>query len=471
MNLIESFLAQVAARPDAAAIISPKGRIVTYAELARASDARAHAYECSGIKAGDVILIARGVSVELYETLLAVFRLGAVAMFPEPAAGIKGLRLAVQAVRPKAIATAGLGSVLRLVFPETRPLKLLPDPIGKEPGRNILTSRPGDAPALITFTSGSTGRPKGIVRSADFLMLQHGLLEKLRRTTPDDVDLISLPVFILSNLTTGATSVIPDGRLTRPADLNGEKLRRQIDLHRVNRIVAPPAVVARIVETNIPLLRLSAVFTGGGPVFPNLLRAIARTAPKAAVHAVYGSTEAEPIAHLELKDIGDADWEAMASGQGLLAGKPIPEISVEIRDHEVFVAGDHVNQGYLDPADDKSTKSLREGTLWHRTGDAARLDEQGRLWLLGRREAASGGLFPFAIETAALSWPGVRQAALLAGEGRAKLALAGDNLDIAALQARAAKLGAIEVLELKSIPMDKRHNSKADYARLRKLLA
>lgn len=471
MNLIESFLAQVAARPDAAAIITPKGRVVSYAALARASDARAHAYECSGIEAGDVILIARGVSVELYETLLAVFRLGAVAMFPEPAAGIKGLRLAVQAVRPKAIATAGFGSVLRLVFPETRPLKLLPEPVGNEPGRNILASRPGDAPALITFTSGSTGRPKGIVRSADFLMLQHELLEKLRHTTPDDIDLISLPVFILSNLAAGATSIIPDGRLTRPAKLNGETLRKQIELHSVNRIVAPPAVVARIVDTNAPMLSLSAVFTGGGPVFPNLLRAIARAAPKAAVHAVYGSTEAEPIAHLDLKDIGAADWDAMASGRGLLAGKPIPEISVEIRDHEVFVAGDHVNQGYLDAADDRSTKSLRDGRLWHRTGDAARLDEQGRLWLLGRREAASGGLFPFAIETAALSWPGVRQAALLAGEGKAKLALAGDNLDIATVQTRASKLGEIEVVELKSIPMDKRHNSKADYARLRKLLA
>jgi acyl-coenzyme A synthetase/AMP-(fatty) acid ligase len=392
-------------------------------------------------------------------------------MFPEPAAGIKGMRLAVDAVRPKAMVAAGLGGVLRLAFPETRSLKLLPDPIGKEPPRDILVGQPGSSPALITFTSGSTGRPKGIVRSADFLMLQHTLLEKLRRTTPDDVDLISLPVFILSNLAAGAASVIPDGRLTRPAKLNGAKLRRQIEDHRVNRIVAPPAVIARIAEEAEPMPALSAVFTGGGPVFPNLLRATERAAPRAAIHAVYGSTEAEPIAHLEVKEIADADWTAMAEGRGLLAGRPIPEIEVEIRDHEVFVAGGHVNEGYLDPADDASTKSRRDGKLWHRTGDAARLDEQKRLWLLGRREAAAGGLFPFAVETAALSWPGVRQAALLAGEGRAKLAVSGESLDVAALQARAGRLGNIEVVELKAIPMDKRHNSKADYARLRKMLA
>jgi acyl-CoA synthetase (AMP-forming)/AMP-acid ligase II len=109
--------------------------------------------------------------------------------------------------------------------------------------------------------------------------------------------------------------------------------------------------------------------------------------------------------------------------------------------------------------------------LWHRTGDAERIDDHGRLWLLGRREAASDGLFPFAIETAALSWPGVRQAALLAGGGRAKLALAGESLDPAQLSAKASRLGSIEVIVVKCVPMDKRHNSKADYARLRKMLA
>jgi len=470
LNLIEAFLAQVEARPDAAALVTPTGRVVTYAELSRASAARAHAYECSGIAAGDVILIARGVSVELYETLLAVFRLGAVAMFPEPAAGLKGLKLAIDAVRPKAMAGGALARLIRRVTPELWALKWLPEPIGKEPGRDILASQPGSSPALITFTSGSTGRPKGIVRSADFLMLQHTLLEKLRRTTPEDVDLISLPVFILSNLAAGAASVIPEGRLTRPAQLNGVKLRRQIADYSVNRIVAPPAVVARIAEGAEPMPQLAAVFTGGGPVFPNLLHAAERAAPKAAIHAVYGSTEAEPIAHIELKEIAAADWEAMANGQGLLAGKPIPEIEVELRDHEVFVAGEHVNEGYLDPADDASTKSRHDGRLWHRTGDAARIDDKGRLWLLGRREAAAGRLFPFAVETAALSWPDVAQAALLAGEGRAKLALAGHELDVAALQARAGKLGDIEVVQLKAIPMDKRHNSKADYARLRKMI-
>jgi acyl-coenzyme A synthetase/AMP-(fatty) acid ligase len=471
LNLIALFLDQAEARPDAPAIIAPDGSVMSYGALSRRSAARAEAWRKAGIGAGDVVLVARGVSATLYETLLAIFRLGAVAMFPEPAAGMKGLRLAVQAAKPKAIATTGMGAALRLLFPETRGLKRLPETRAEADPRAGLTVVPGDAPALITFTSGSTGRPKGIVRSTDFLLLQHRLLEKLRCTKPNDVDLISLPVFILSNLATGAVSVIPQGKLTKPAKLDGAALRRQITAHRVNRIVAPPAVCARIAEGAEPMPQIDAVFTGGGPVFPNLLRAVARAAPNAAIHAVYGSTEAEPIAHLEMKEIGEADWTAMAEGAGLLAGKPVEEIAVELRDDEVFVAGDHVNRGYLDPKDDVSTKSMKDGRLWHRTGDAARIDAQGRLWLLGRREAAKGGLFPFAVETAALSWPGVRQAALLAEGVRAKLALAGEGLDREAMQARAGALGAIDVVILPAVPMDARHNSKADYAKLRKQLA
>jgi acyl-CoA synthetase (AMP-forming)/AMP-acid ligase II len=212
---------------------------------------------------------------------------------------------------------------------------------------------------------------------------------------------------------------------------------------------------------------VSAIFTGGGPVFPNLLRALRAAAPRASIHAVYGSTEAEPIAHVEFDEIANADWEAMAGGGGLLAGRPIAEAVLDIRDGEIEVSGPHVNRGYLDPAQDASTKETRDGRLWHRTGDAGRLDAQGRLWLLGRAEAAADGLYPFAVETAALSWPGVRQAALLAAAGRPCLVVAGAGLVRDDLTRRAARLGVPEVVELRAIPLDRRHNSKVDYARLR----
>lgn len=472
MSLIDVFLARVEERPDAPAIVDGRGRTTTYAALARDSARRAAAWRAQGIGQGDVVLVARGVSPALYGTLLALFRLGAVAMFPEPAAGLKGLAVAIEAARPTAAALGPTAAALRPVTAALRRLPVLKDPDDDTPsGDECASVGDADSPALITFTSGSTGRPKGIVRSAGFLMLQHELLENLRRTSPDDVDLISLPVFVLSNLAAGATSVIPAGKLTRPAQLDGGRLRNQIVEHWVSRVVAPPAVCARLIEGAERPLGLKAIFTGGGPVFPNLLRTLRVAAPRAKIYAVYGSTEAEPIAHLEHDEIAAADWTSMAEGGGLLAGAPVPEVRLEIRDGEIWVAGPHVNRGYLDPAQDASTKTVRDGVLWHRTGDAGRLDDRGRLWLLGRAEAAAGGLFPFAVETAALSWPGVRQAALLADEGRARLAVAGEGLEIKDLRRRAAALGVPEMVELRAIPLDKRHNSKTDYAKLRALLA
>jgi acyl-CoA synthetase (AMP-forming)/AMP-acid ligase II len=433
---------------------------------------RARAFRAAGIGPGDVVLIARGVSPDLYIALLAIFRLGAVAMFPEPAAGLKGLSLAVEAAQPKAMVAGALGRWLRPFVPALRRLPLLSEPSqGARPGDGPMDGDPRQ-PALITFTSGSTGRPKGIVRTGDFLALQHDLLEHLRQTSPQDIDLISLPVFILSNLVAGATSVIPAGNLRRPGQLDGARLLFQIAEHRVTRILAPPAVCGRLTEAVSsgappPDRNVHAIFTGGGPVFPNLLHALRTMAPSAALHAVYGSTEAEPIAHLNFDDISSADWEAMADGAGLLAGMPISQARIEIVDHEIQVAGPHVNRGYLDPTQDASTKVARDDILWHRTGDAGRFDDRGRLWLLGRREAAARNLFPFAVEVAALSWPSVQQAALLADSERAILCVAGIGLNATDLARRTRHIGDIELRILAKIPLDKRHNSKVDYATLR----
>lgn len=470
MNLVEAFLAQVAEAPERPAIITGEGRSVSYAQISSAAAARAAAMRRAGVGAGDVVLVARGVSPELYEILIALFRIGAVAMFPEPAAGVAGVRAAVQAARPKAVAGGWLARLLRFAVPELAGARLVGGPTDGASDAGALAVTGEEAPALITFTSGSTGRPKGIVRSSGFLMLQHTLLERVRATQPGDVELISLPVFVLSNLAAGATSVLPRGRLSRPARLDGGAMREAIRSHGVSRITAPPAVCQRIVETGGPIEGLAAVFTGGGPVFPNLLRALSDMLPEGEVHAVYGSTEAEPIAHVRARDISANDWNGMAEGQGLLAGRPVAEARVVIRDDEIRVAGPHVNRGYLDPTDDASTKVVEDGVLWHRTGDAGRMGADGRLWLLGRLAAASGGIFPFAVETAALSWPGVRAAALLAGGGRARLAVAGEGLSESDLRVRAKALGDIEPMVLRSIPMDRRHNSKVDYARLRAAL-
>ena len=113
----------------------------------------------------------------------------------------------------------------------------------------------------------------------------------------------------------------------------------------------------------------------------------------------------------------------MDDAAGLLAGLPIAQIKLRLMDDEIVFTGDHVKKGCLDAAQDASNKISIDGEIWHRAGDAGRIDAQGRLWLLGRQSARIGTLYPFAVETTAMSWPGVRRAALVDAGGSAVLAI------------------------------------------------
>ena len=73
---------------------------------------------------------------------------------------------------------------------------------------------------------------------------------------------------------------------------------------------------------------LKKLFTGGAPVFPRALDQMKEMAPAADIVAVYGSTEAEPIAHVSRQEIKPEDFAAMIGGRGLLAGFPVTAIQM-----------------------------------------------------------------------------------------------------------------------------------------------
>jgi olefin beta-lactone synthetase len=161
----------------------------------------------------------------------------------------------------------------------------------------------------------------------------------------------------------------------------------------------------------------------------------------------------------------------MESGSGLPAGHVVPQVRLRLEDEEIVVTGPNVNKGYLDTSDDARAKRSIDGEVWHATGDAGRLDGDGRLWLLGRLEARVGALHPFAVETAALAWPGVLQAALVAIDGRAMLAVSGGPEHEPGWRERAAAFPDLILRRVEGIPLDRRHNAKVDYTRLRRMLA
>jgi olefin beta-lactone synthetase len=469
MNILEAFQRQVSAHPDRAAIIDGRGRETTYAELDRRASALAASWRDQGLKRGDRVLIALPLDAGLYAGLAALWRIGAVAVLPEPALGLYGLRQAVAATAPRALLAAGLYRLLPVIAPAVRRigLRLRLDGGGAASEPEDL---PPEAAALISFTSGTSGAPKAIVRTHGFLVAQDAAVAPLIDAGGrSEIDLVAFPVFVIANLGQGITSVLPNWRLRDPARADGNAIRAHAERHGVTRLLLSPALAEHLIASGFPA-KVHTLFTGGGPVFPDLIARIRRLVPALRTIAVYGSTEAEPIAHVEAPDISEADWAEMQSGGGLLAGIPTESARVRIEADEIWVAGGHVVSGYLDPAHDGTSKVKDEaGVIWHRTGDAGRFDAQGRLWLRGRIDGRVGGLWPFEVEARFRLLPGVRRAALCATSRGPAIAIEGDAAFLPAWQEAASSLGA-EIVSVRRIPMDRRHGSKVDRLALQRLV-
>jgi acyl-CoA synthetase (AMP-forming)/AMP-acid ligase II len=469
MNLIANFVEAAERYGSRTAIVDGKGASIGFADLARRSAALAESWHRAGLKSGDRVLLAMPVGIDLYAAIAGLWRLGATIVFPEPALGLAGLRHAVRMTRPRALLTSGLYGAVRLLVPELWGVGLH---IGIDDGvpGGRLAALPAEHPALISFTSGSTGNPKAIVRSHGFLAAQDAALDPLiAPEREDEVDLVAFPVFVLANLARGTTSVLPNWRLRDPGSADVAAIMRLLGERRVTRALVPPSIGD--VLATVPSLPLQTVMTGGGPVFPDLLRRLQAIMPPAAdIVSVYGSTEAEPIAWQRAGAIADAHWRAMETGAGLLAGRPIDRIDLRLVDDEILVTGAHVNKGYLGGQGDVENKSSIDGRIWHRTGDAGRLDAEGNLWLRGRVSGRVGGLYPFEIEAPARTWPGVRRAALVAMQDKPVLAVEGDESHRDAWKSSAAELGIDAVIPVARIPMDRRHRSKIDQRSLQNLL-
>lgn len=469
-TIINAFDDAVRAHGQRAAIVEGSGKSISYEGLDRLGRVFAAYFDARGIGPGDRVLVAMPVGIALYACLAALWRLGAVVVFPEPAMGLKGLRHAVRATQPKAFLASSWYRWLGWLLPELRRLPLRLTPRRIEAAWNGTYRVEEDQPALISFTSGSTGSPKAIERSHAFMMAQNEAIRPLLEPGSEDArDLVAFPVFVLVCLSLGVTSVLPAWKLSRHDRVSAQTIHRQIERQDVTRLLVPP-IVCETLSQQTTLSTLHAIFTGGGPVFPDTLGRLANLRPGLRMVSVYGSTEAEPIAHLDHNAISKDDLESMQTGGGLLAGKPVAAVDVRLEDREILVAGAHVNESYLDTSQNAGTKVQHDGRIWHRTGDAGRFDAQGRLWLLGRHAAQVAGIDPFAVETAARFWPGADRSALAEIDGKAVLAVSGDKACLDQWRQAAQGLGIDDVRYLRVIPQDRRHRSKTDYVALKRAL-
>ena len=333
MNIIELLKKRLEEDPRKLALLH-KGKEISYQELDARSRAAASFFLKHGITHNQRALLFVPLSIELYVLFLTLVRSGVTVVLIDPSAGRNHISVCVASLRPDVFIGVPKAHLLRLI-----------DVVQKIPKKFSTCSWiPGsvliryteistkkeldyacspDHPALITFTSGSTGLPKGISRSHAFLINQHRVISRSLRSEDTDVELNMLPVFVLSNLASGITTVIPNVDLRKFATHRAQGLIDQIRSSGVNRLLAAPAFCSHLadyLQSKKQSLRvIKKIYTGGGPVFPNLLRQLSIFFPEAKITTIYGSTEAEPIAHISVDEIDKVSFEKNAARKGPLS--------------------------------------------------------------------------------------------------------------------------------------------------------
>ncbi|HEX8548848.1 MAG TPA: AMP-binding protein [Cytophagaceae bacterium] len=504
-NISELFFAAARKYPHRLAIIH-KNHDITFCQLAEAVECTANYFHSKGIKKGDRVLVFVPMSIDLYRIVLALFSMGATAVFLDEWVNKKRMEECCKVVNCDAFIGIFKARVLAWFSYELRKIPIKLGVKGRLSGDWDKNRYPLEVErnytALITFTTGSTGIPKAAKRTHHFLSKQFEALNDKLSPEEDDVDLTALPIVLFMNLGNGVTSVIPEFKASRPDKMDPSKITRQIQKHQVTRIIASPFIVKRISlylsKNNLKLQNIRKIFTGGAPVFPHEAELYKRGFPDMDIEIVYGSTEAEPISSIKVNDlVADKDFLFKT---GLNVGSVyqkaevkiinITDEAITVKDEielqelphgsigEIIVRGDHVLTEYIkNPQAIKKNKIFINEKCWHRTGDSGYLNESGVLYLTGRCnmiiEKDGRLISPFLYENYFQSLPGVNIGTILMIEGKIVFALElwdHERKKVVLLALESLPVKAAKVAFLKKIPRDLRHHSKIDYSRLLQML-
>lgn len=457
MNILELL------KPSAKIALIQGRRRLSYSGLLESGLRFGGRLRSEGVKAGSYVLILVPLSIELYKAMIGAWSIGAAAIFIDFSRGSKFVSGSIERLKPDVIVCDNITGIVRCLYPGLRRVKTININSHGEP---VAVEKTGaEQPAILTFTSGTTGIPKIAVRTHGFLINQYNVLCRHIDFDENHIDLGTLPVFTLASLAANITVLLPDKNYM--SKINAAKLADKTDSEGVTRIICSPALMANLIKhSSLPYLK--SAYLGGGPVYPGILEKIRKDVD---LHIVYGSTEAEPISSIRWADVTAKDRQKIAAGEGLLAGKIVPQIQCKTdSSNEILVSGETVLKGYFDGIGDSENKIRDGNNIWHRTGDAGYIDSQGRLWLLGRVSQAiydkAGTLYPFCVECVLDAHFGIR-GAVLAKNGKRIVVIEKNAANPDKVLKVLAQHHVSHIVEVKKLPMDKRHGAKIDYDKLR----
>jgi len=232
---------------------------------------------------------------------------------------------------------------------------------------------------LILYTSGTTGRPKGAVHTHAAVVLQNvahhvaawGIGE-------DDRFLATTPLAHRAGIGRLVNALGLGGTLVLMEKFDAAEALALIERERITVAGLPPTVIRMLLPAirsnpaSCDSLRRVIVSTEAFP--PQLLREAAALLPQTAFFGVYGMSEAA---------VSSASLAEQLERPGTV-GRPLPGVEVSLEDGELRVRGrDVVMKGYFNqPA--ANAEVLRGG--WLRTGDLARQDAEGYLYIVDRKK-------------------------------------------------------------------------------------
>jgi fatty-acyl-CoA synthase len=413
-------------RPDHDAVVfGDEAR--THAELHARSARLAAALAADGVTATDRVALLLHNRIEFVEALLACHRLGAV---PVPI----NFRLApgeVEFILADSEATALIRDT--------------PSPPGGRPGGRLrrvlelgddyeaaLASAPApgdpadlveDDPAVMCYTSGTTGRPKGAVLTHGNLVASTLSWIYEMRALQDDVWLSGQPLFhiggingLLPFLTLGATVII-----TPSTQFDPDAALALIDKHAVTMCIFVPtqwdAICGSATVGRVDRRRLRVAMWGASPALRTTLQSMGDTFPEAEIVSAYGQTEMSGATTL-LRG-ADATRKMGSVGQPMF-GVELRLVDDRLRDvpageiGEIVYRGPNVMAAYH--REPEATAEAFSGD-WFHSGDLARRDDDGYLWLVDRKKdlIVSGGenIYPAEVERVLLAHPSVSDAAVI----------------------------------------------------------
>lgn len=276
--------------------------------------------------------------------------------------------------------------------------------------------------ASIIYTSGTTGHPKGVTLTHGNLIANMTSIIEYMPINQDDRCLNVLPFYysygnsVLHIHIISSATLILENSFVFP-----HVVIKKMQDEKVTSFSGVPSTYALILNrtklAEFDLSSLRYMTQAGGPMLPTHIKQLREHLPAVEFIVMYGQTEATArLAYLPYQELD----RKMSS-----AGKAIPGVVLEVRDEhgqklppgeagEIFAHGANIMKGYWN--DDEMTSSvLIDG--WLKTGDLAKQDEDGYIFIIGRKtemiKSGAHRISPLDIEEAILRCEGVGEVAVV----------------------------------------------------------